>query len=287
MGVDVIAAIRANFPAMSKGQKRIAQFILDNYEKAAFMTAAKLGAAVGVSESTVVRFCSIIGYQGYPNMQKSLQELIRNRLTSVQRIEVANSILEKEDLLSMVLRSDIENIRGTIEGTDRETFSSAVDAIVQAKHIYILGVRSSAAIASFLGFYFNMMFDNIKLVNSSSISEVFEQIFRVGPEDVVIAISFPRYSSRTVKAVKFAFDCGASVVAITDSFSAPISSYATYSLIAKSDMVSVVDSLVAPMSLVNALIVAVSQKKDMNMPETFAELECIWDEYEVYEKIES
>ena len=286
MASDILTTIKSRMPSMSKGQRHIAEYILSYYDKAAFMTASRLGSAVGVSESTVVRFSYVVGYDGYPSLQKALQEMIRNRLTSVQRIEVANSMLEKEDLMTMVLQSDIDNIRGTIEGTDRTVFQGAVDAIVRARHIYILGVRSSAAIASFMGFYFNMMFDNVKLVDRSSISEMFEQIFRVGPGDVVIGISFPRYSSRTVKAVKFASDRGASVIALTDSLTAPIAEHASYTLVAKSDMISVVDSLVAPMSLVNALIVAVSQKKDMNIPETFMELEHIWDEYEVYEKID-
>ena len=286
MASDILATIKSRVPSMSKGQRHIAEYILANYDKAAFMTASRLGSAVGVSESTVVRFSYVVGYDGYPSLQKALQEMIRNRLTSVQRIEVANSMLEKEDLMTMVLQSDIDNIRGTIEGMDRVVFQGAVDAIVKARHIYILGVRSSAAIANFLGFYFNMMFDNVKLVDRSSISEVFEQTFRVGVGDVVIGISFPRYSSRTVKAVKFASDRGASVVALTDSLTAPIAEHASYTLVAKSDMISVVDSLVAPLSLVNALIVAVSQKKDMNIPETFMELEHIWDEYGVYEKID-
>ncbi len=286
MATDILAAIKARMPTMSKGQRHIAEYIVSSYDKAAFLTASRLGAAVGVSESTVVRFCSVIGYDGYPSLQKALQEMIRNRLTSVQRIEVANTMFEKEDLMAIVLQSDIDNIRSTIESTDRRVFQEAVDEIIRAKRIYILGVRSSAAIASFLGFYFNMMFDNVKLVDRSSISEMFEQIYRVGPGDVVIGISFPRYSSRTVKAVKFASDCGASVVALTDSHTAPTAEYAKYTLIAKSDMVSVVDSLVAPLSLANALIVAISQEKDMNIQERFTELEHIWDEYEVYEKID-
>ena len=270
----------------SKGQKLIAHYIIESYDKAAFMTASKLGKTVNVSESTVVRFAVELGYEGYPSMQKALQEMIRNKLTSVQRIEVANDRIANQDILSMVLQSDIDKIRMTLDEVNRETFDTSVNAILEARTIYILGVRSSAAIANFLGFYFNYMFDNVRLVNTSSVSEMVEQIVRVQEGDVVIGISFPRYSSRTVKALKFSKDRGATVIALTDTKTSLLATQATHILLAKSDMVSLVDSLVAPLSLVNALIVAVGRKKEKELSQTFTELERIWDEYEVYEKVE-
>lgn len=273
-------------PTFSKGQKLIAHFILDSYDKAAFMTASKLGKTVHVSESTVVRFAAELGYDGYPSMQKALQEMIRNKLTSIQRIEVANDRMGNQDILSTVMQSDIDKIRITLEETDRDSFRQAVDAILAAHRIYILGVRSAAALADFLGFYFNLIFDNIVLVHTTSVSEIFEQLVRVGPEDVVIGISFPRYSSRTVKAMRFARDRGANVIAITDSESSPLAETATETLMAKSDMASFVDSLVAPLSLVNALIVAVGRRRNEDVEQIFANLEQIWSEYEVYEQVD-
>ena len=286
MSSDLLNTIQNKLPGFSKGQKLIANYILEYYDKAAFMTASKLGKTVGVSESTVVRFAMELGFEGYPEMQRALQEMIRNKLTSVQRIEVGNNRLGQGDVLEAVLHSDIDKIRQTLEKTDRAAFEKAVGAILQAKKIYILGVRSSAAIASFFGFYMNLMFDNVRLVHTTSVSEMFEQIVRVGPGDVVIGISFPRYSSRTVKAVRFCHDSGATVIALTDSAQSPIAVYADQVLVAQSDMISLVDSLVAPLSLVNALIVAISRRKDQELAHTFEELERIWDEYEVYEKVE-
>ena len=286
MNQDILALIQENMNTFSKGQKRIAAFILDSYDKAAFMTASRLGKKVGVSESTVVRFAAELGYDGYPDMQKSLQKMIRNRLTSVQRIEVTNDRIGDQDLVSMVLQSDMEKIRLTLEELDRDAFDHAVKAIVSAKRIYIIGVRSSAAIASFLGFYFNLIFDNVVNVTAGTASEMFEHLLRVGEDDVVIGVSFPRYSSRTVKAMKFAYDRGATVIALTDSLAAPIARNATHTLIAMSDMVSLVDSLVAPLSVVNALIVACSYRKEEAISKTFANLEEIWDEYGVYEKVD-
>lgn len=286
MSKDILSIIQANISSFSKGQKLIANFILTNYDKAAFMTASKLGKTVNVSESTVVRFSAELGYDGYPSMQKALQEMIRNKLTSIQRIEVSNDRIGNQDILSMVMQSDIEKIRMTLEETDRVSFDESVEAIVSARRIYILGVRSSSAIAGFLGFYFNLIFDNVVLVNTTSASEIFEQILRVGEGDVVIGVSFPRYSRRTVKAMEFARNRNATVIAITDSKVSPLWETATYTLLAKSDMASFVDSLVAPLSLVNALIVAVGRKKDEDLSKTFETLEQIWDEYEVYEKVE-
>ena len=270
---DILTLIQNGMSRFSKGQKLIANYIMNSYDKAAFMTASKLGKTVNVSESTVVRFAVELGYDGYPAMQRALQEMIRNKLTSVQRIEVANNRFGNQEILSMVLQSDIEKIRTTLEEVDKTAFQAAVDDILRARTIYILGVRSSASIASFLSFYFNLMFDNVKHIHTSSNAEMFEQMVRISKEDVVIGISFPRYSSRTVKAMKFAYDRGATVIALTDSMSAPIAENATHTLIAMS-------------GVVNALIVACSYKKEKEISETFSNLETIWDEYGVYEKVE-
>ena len=283
MAKDILTHIQENMSSFSKGQKLIANFILESYDKAAFMTACKLGKTVNVSESTVVRFAAELGYDGYPSMQRSLQKMIRNRLTSVQRIEVSNDRIGDQDIMSMVMQSDIEKIRITLEETDRESFNQAVDMIIAAKRIYILGVRSASALANFMGFYFNYIFDNVLRVDTTSISEVFERVMRIGPGDVFIGLSFPRYSKRTVQAMQYAKSQGANVIAITDSAVSPLANIADISLLAKSDMASFVDSLVAPLSLVNALIVAVSRKKSDQLESTFGKLEQIWSEYEVYE----
>ena len=286
MNQDILVLIQENMNTFSKGQKRIAAFILDSYDKAAFMTASRLGKKVGVSESTVVRFAAELGYDGYPDMQKSLQKMIRNRLTSVQRIEVTNDRSGDQDLVSMVLQSDMEKIRLTLEELDRSAFDNAVKAIVSAKRIYIIGVRSSAAIASFLGFYFNLIFDNVVNVTAGTASEMFEHLLRVGEDDVVIGVSFPRYSSRTVQAMSFARDRKATTVAITDSEASPLAPICKYTLKARSDMASFGDSLVAPLSLVNALLVAVSRAKNDDLANTFQTLERIWEDYGVYEKVQ-
>ena len=286
MTKDILSIIRDEMSTFSKGQKLIANFILESYDKAAFMTASRLGKTVKVSESTVVRFAAELGYEGYPAMQKALQEMIRSKLTSVQRIEVSNDRIGDQDVLSMVMQSDIEKIHMTMEETDRAEFDQAVDAIVGARHVYILGVRSAAALASFLGFYFNLIFDHVTMIHSTSTSEVFEQMLRVAPGDVVVGISFPRYSRRTVKAMQFAHDRGATTIALTDSETSPLVQYCTHRLLAKSDMASFVDSLVAPLSLINALIVAIGRRKNEDLSRTFSDLERIWDEYEVYEKAE-
>lgn len=287
MATDILTAIQNRMDGFSKGQKRIANYIAASYDKAAFMTASKLGKMVGVSESTVVRFAVELGFDGYPSMQKALQEMVRNKLTSVQRIEVANDRFGNQDLVSMVLQSDMESIRLTSEALDRQVLDQAVEAIIRARNIYIVGVRSSAAIATFMSFYFRNIFDNVRLVNSTSTSEMLEQMLHVGKGDVVIGISLPRYSSRTVKVLEFAHDSGAEVVVITDSREAPAAKSADHTLVALSDMVSVVDSLVAPMSLVNALIVAIGRRKEQEMSKIFENLEQIWEEYEVYERVEA
>lgn len=285
MSKDLLSTIEENMPNFSKGQKLIAKYLIEQFDKAAFMTASKLGSTVGISESTVVRFAMEMGFEGYPELQNALQALIRNRLTSVQRIEVATNRLGNSDVLSSVLVSDIENIRLTLDNLDRTEFESVIDTIINAKKIYILGVRSSSALASFLGFYFNLIFVNVRLVHTTSASEIFEQILRVEKGDVVIGISFPRYSKRTVKALQYAQKSGADVITITDSINSPVAKYAKHVLTAKSDMASFVDSLVAPLSLINALIMAVALRKKDEVSQIFTKLENIWDEYNVYEKV--
>ncbi|HAN43999.1 MAG TPA: N-acetylmannosamine kinase [Ruminococcaceae bacterium] len=284
MTQDLLNIIAGKMKDFSKGQRLIGDYIVKHYEKAAFMTASKLGNTVGVSESTVVRFASELGYDGYPQLQKALQEMIKNRLTTIQRMEVTNEQIGNNDVLSKVLNLDIEKIRRTLEETNTQSFNEAVENIVNAKNIYIIGIRSAASLASFISFYFNHIFENVKLVNTSSTSEMFEQIFRINKDDVMICISFPRYSKRTVSAAKFAKDCGARIIAITDSIASPLASVSDNLLLARSDMASFVDSLVAPLSLINALIVAVGLKKREEISCNYAKLEKIWDEYNVYEK---
>lgn len=284
MSYDILAILQEKAPTFSKGQKRIARYITEAYDKAAFMTANRLGKTVGVSESTVVRFAVDLGFDGYPSMQKSMQEMVLNRLTSVQRIEVANDRLGNQDVVSMVLHSDMEKLRQTGETLDREEFSAAVNAILKAKRVYILGVRSVAPLANFLGYYLNYMFNNVHVISGVSAGEMFEKIVGVNSEDVVIAFSFPRYSSSTTKGAQYCRSAGATVIGFTDSKLSPLGQCSDHVLIAKSDMVSLVDSLVAPLSIVNALIVAIASKKEKELSQTFANLERIWDEYDVYEK---
>ena len=282
MSMDILSVIQSNMGTFSKGQKLIANFILESYDKAAFMTASRLGKTVKVSESTVVRFAAELGYDGYPAMQKALQEMIRSKLTSIQRIEVSNNRIGDHDILSMVMQSDIEKIHMTMEETDREEFCQAVDAIVSARHIYILGVRSASALASFLGFYLNLILDQVHCIQTNNISEIFEQMIHIGPEDVIIGISFPRYSMRTLKAIEFANNRNAKVITLTDSIHSPMNLYSSCNLIAKSDMAAIVDSLVAPLSVINALLVALCMKKQDQVVKRLTDLEQIWDEYQVY-----
>ena len=283
---DLITKIQSELPSFSKGQKQIARFILEHYDKAAFMTASRLGVTVGVSESTVVRFATELGYDGYPHLQRALQEMIRNKLTSVQRMEVAGDRMGGRDVLQTVLHADTDMIRVTLDEIDRDAFQGAVDALMGAKRIYILGVRSSSALASFLGFYFNLLFENVTLVHTNSVSEIFEQVLRIGPGDVLFGISFPRYSKRTLSAMKYARDRGARVIALTDSQLSPLARVADHVLLARSDMASFVESLVAPLSVINALIVAVGMSRRDEIEQTFNKLERIWEEYDVYEKPE-
>ncbi len=271
-------------PTLSKGHKKIAEFIMTRYDKAAFMTASKLGTIVGVSESTVVRFATELGFEGYPELQRALKEYTSNKLTTVQRIDVMNDQLSGNDVYEKVLNMDIDKIRKTLEEGDRDEFYRTVDTLCTAKNIYVIGARSAAVLARFLSFYFNMMFDNVKLVHTTSTSEMFEQILNIGENDIMIGISFPRYSTHTVKAFRYAHEQGAKVIAITDSKASPLAEYADNMLLARSDMVSFADSLVAPMSVINALIVAVGMRKSDYVVKNYERLNAVYDEFEVYEK---
>lgn len=281
-GNELLSRIEEQYHTLSKGQKRLAEYISGNYDKAVFLTAAKLGAAVGVSESTVVRFAVQIGYKGYPEFQRALEELVRNKLNSIQRMEVTYGRISQSEILATVLQSDIEKIKLTIAGIDQKAFEEAVDTILHARRIYIVGIRSCAPLASFLGFYLNLLFDNVIQIHTNSSSEIFEQMIRIGEEDALIGISFPRYSMRTLKALEFASNRKAKVISLTDSIHSPMNLYSSCNLIARSDMASIVDSLVAPLSVVNALVVALCMKKQDEIVQTLESLEQIWDEYQVY-----
>ena len=281
---NLLKQIKESYSSFSKGQKKIADYIITQYDKAAYITAAKLGNEVNVSESTVVRFAVALGYDGFPELQAALREIIKNKLTSLQRFEIISDKMGDEDILTKIMSGDISKLKTTMDNLDKDAFYNSVEAISKANTIYILGVRSSSALAAFMGFYFNLMFQNVKIVQTTSISEVFEQILRVGKDDVVIGITFPRYSRRTVKALEYAKSCCASVIAITDTEKSPIVAYSDYCLYAKSDTASFVDSLVAPMSIINALIVAVGMQKKDETAVIFDKLEKIWDEYDVFSK---
>ena len=284
MNTDLMSRIRAAQNDLSRSQKVIAAYIMEHYDKAAFMTANRLGSVTGVSESTVVRFAVRLGYDGYPTLQSALQDMIRNRLTAVQRLEVTSSKLSDQNILQAVMNDDMEKIATTLASVDQDAFNAAVRETIGAKRIYILGMRSSAGLAGFLGFYFRLLFDDVRIISSGGANELYEQFFRVGERDVVYGISFPRYSSSTVRALQFVKSRGAKVVAVTDSALSPIARYADYALYARSDMASFVDSLVAPLSLFNALIIAIGMRRKEEVAKTFSELENIWDEYGVYEK---
>ena len=281
--MDLFKTIHEKLPEMSKSHKLIASYVLQSGEVAAYLTATKLGANIGVSESTVVRFAIELGFSGYPEFQEVLRQSLRSKLTAVQRIGVADSMIGEGSILDAVLSSDMGNIKTTLSSMDKKAFDGAVETICGAKSIFIIGIRSSSMLADFLNHYLCYMFGNVKLLFSNSTNELFEQIFRIDSSDVLIAISFPRYSRRTKLAAEFAKKKGAKVVAITDGENSPISAYADSKLFAKSDMASFVDSLVAPLSVINALIVAIGRKKKDTIKETFDDLEKIWDEYDVYE----
>ena len=280
-GKDLMRLIQVKFPRLSKGQKLIAEYILKNYDKAAFMTAAKLGISVGVSESTVVRFANELGFSGYPKLQKALQELIKNKLTTVQRLELSNDFASHGAALKGVLKADMENIRATLEKINPYTFEDVLNSIFEAKNIYIIGLRSSTALAEFLGFYLNIILQNVRIV-SYGISDIFEQMINIGEGELVIGIGFPRYATKTIDVLDFSKAIGSKVVAITDSLLSPLAAKADSTLIAQSNMASFVDSLVAPLSVINALIIAVGMREKENIADIFANLENIWQEYNVY-----
>ena len=286
MNSQITGRIKRKMSTFSKGQKRIAEYILEHYDKVAFMTAAKLGATVGVSESTVVRFATEIGYAGYPELQKAVQEMIRNKMTSLQRLEMAANLHDSDSVLDTILSNDMDIIRQTMEETCHHSFYRAAEAIAQAKKVYIIGARSSQALATFLAYYLNFIVENLVLINVTSEEEIFEQMIRIDSQDAIIGISFPRYSTKAIKALDFASSRGAKVVAITDSAVSPLAESADYLLLARSDMASFVDTLVAPLSLINALIVAIAINKKEEVADLFQKLEDIWDAYEVYEKVE-
>ena len=283
MSHSVLTKIEDNYLDLSKSHKRIADYVLANYEKAAFLTAAKLGEETGISVSTVVRFATSLGYEGYPEFQDALRETIKGKLTSTQRIEVAGTQIRDNDLLGTILQKDSEMIRSTMAEVDPDAFDKASKAINKARRIYIVGVRSSAALANFMYFYFNLIYDDVRLLSSNSSSEMFEDIYRIGPEDVCVALSVPRYSKHVLRVVSYA---GAKTIAITDHADSPIAEVADYTLVAKSNMVSFIDSLVAPLSLVNALIVSSARGSKTAVRRKLAELEEIWEKFDIYKNME-
>lgn len=279
---DIITRINEKFSTMSKSHKAIAAYITDHYDQAVFMTAAKLGETLGISESTVVRFASGIGYDGYPEFQKVLEDWVKNKLNSVQRIDAKYGRSTQSEILTSVLTSDMNKIADTIENLDPIAFETAVDTILAAKHVYIVGIRSCEPLADFLSFYLTMIRGDVCLIRTTSVSETFEQMIRVNEEDVVIGISFPRYSMRTLKAMEFARDRNAKVITITDTVHSPMNLYSSCNLLARSDMVSIVDSLVAPLSVINALVVALCLKCPQDVKENLEALEEAWANYQVY-----
>lgn len=279
---EFIKRIETHRAKFSKGQRRIAAYIEEHYDKAVFLTAARLGKAVNVSESTVVRFAMLLGYEGYPQFQKDLEEYVRQKLNTIQRLELASGIMSRNGVLESVLQADAEKIKITLDLIDRNAFDEAVNTILSAKTIYVVGIRSCAPLASFLSFYLKLIFDDVRFLQTSNSSELFEQMLRICEKDVIIGISFPRYSMRTLKALEFANNRNARVITITDGKNSPMILYSSCNLFARSDMVSIVDSLVAPLSVINALIVALCMKKQKSVMSTLENLEKIWDEYQVY-----
>ena len=281
---DILFILEEMAPTFSKGQRKIAAYIKESYDKAAFLTASKLGKTVGVSESTVVRFSVELGYDGYPQMQKAMQEMVMNRLTSVQRIGITNDRIGNQDILSMVLQADADKLRQTGDTVSREDFRQAVNAILKARRIYVLGARSAATLANFSAYYLNYMFDNVQVITVSGAGEMFENLVGVSADDVVLAFSFPRYSTATLKAAQYCRSVGATVIGFTNSNISPLAQSCDFVLVAKSDMVSLVDSLVAPLSVVNALLVALASAREQELKANFETLERVWEEYNVYEK---
>ncbi len=279
---DLLSKINEKYGKMSKGQKLLANYIIDNYDKAAFLTAAKLGEIIGVSESTVVRFASYVGYSGYPEFQQALEGMVRTKLNNTDRIEITNGGIEQNGVVKEVLTSDALKIKNTMESIDEAAFYNAVETILKARRIYVVGIRTCAPLASFLSFYLNLLFDNVVNLQTSSASELFEQMIHIGEDDCIIGISFPRYSMRTLKALEFANDRNAKVITITDSVHSPMNLYSSCNLLARSDMVSIVDSLVAPLSVINALVVALCLKRPVEVKENLENLEKAWNNYQVY-----
>ena len=285
MAKNILHTIEKNMISFSKGQKLIARYILENYDKAAFMTASRLGKTVQVSESTVVRFATQLGYDGYPSMQRALQEMIRGKLTSIQRIQASDGVLGGSDLVTNVLHRDMERIRSAIDQTDASEFDRVIDTVAGAKRIYIVGFRSSSFLAGYLNFYFRLIFDNVTLVQGGA-AGTFDQIFRAGPGDVVFAICFPRYSELAIKTLRFAKERGATVVGLTDSELSPAARMAECVLLVRNEMISFVDSLAAPMSMLNAVILAAARKKGTDVSASFSELEHIWERYSIFGRVE-
>ncbi|SHJ47969.1 MurR/RpiR family transcriptional regulator [Paramaledivibacter caminithermalis] len=277
---DLLNRIKERYNKLSKGQKLIADYIMNNYDKVAFMTASKLGEKVGVSESTVVRFANALDYKGYPNLQKELQELIKTKLTTVQRLELSSEYSE-EEFIRKVMQADVDNIMKTIDELDIDSFNCAVDMILKAEKVYILGLRSSIVIVHYLAFYLNIILEHVHVVPWGS-NDVFDQLIKINENDVLIGISYPRYSKKTLEAVKFAKEKGASIIGITDSYIAPISDIADMTLTTKSTMTSFVDSLVAPVSLMNALIITLGMKEKDKITKTLKDLENTWEKYDIY-----
>mgnify|MGYP000904607571 CR=1 FL=1 len=280
---NLIKSIQNNFSRMSKGQKIIAEYIINSYDKAAFMTAASLGSKLNVSESTVVRFANTLGYSGYKELQKELQELIKNKLTTVQRLNLPDGISAGENNLSKVMESDIDNIKKTISEIDMDSIHNAVDLMSKGKQIYVIGLRSSSFLAGYLCFYLNFLFSNVKLISAGA-NDIFEQLVKAEKDDVIVGITFPRYSKKTLEALEYAKGKGCSIIAVTDSLISPATNRADVSLIARSDMISFIDSLVAPMSLINAFIIALGQAKKNDLESYFEDLEKIWQIYNVYDE---
>lgn len=279
---DVLRRITDKFDKLSKSHKIIAKYILEHYDKAVFMTAARLGEALEISESTVVRFAAGIGYEGYPQFQKALEECVQGQLSSQQKMDAKYAGSSQSEILTSVLTADIEKLQHTIKNLDPAAFETAVTTMLEAKKVYVMGLRSNEPLAAFLHFYLNMMRGNVQLLNTTSVSETFEQMIHISSEDCFIGISFPRYSMRTLKAMEFANDRNAKVIAITDSIHSPMNLYSSCNLLARSDMVSIVDSLVAPLSVINALVVAMCLRVPQEVKQNLEMLEEVWNNYQVY-----
>lgn len=287
MSMDLITHIKREMAGFSKGQRRIATYILEHYDEAAFMTAYRLGETVGVSESTVVRFATELGFSGYPQLQKAVQKLIRSKLTSVQRVEVSRLRMRDDEVLDSVMSYDMANIRQTLEEMPRDVFEEAVQALVGARHVYVFGAGSCRALAQFAAFYLKLLLPDVRLINTSGETEILEELYAISPEDALLVVSFPRYSSRSVKATHFAHSRGAKVVAVTDSILSPVAQLSTSLLLAHSDMPTVVDSLAAPLSVINALLVAISLKRADENRDRLTELENLWEAYQIYQPLEN